>query len=397
MEKQTNQSIKGDSTKVIHQIERVSLYNFGYEKSGNVKGDPDVFASFLTRIADGDLVEENYKGLSDEEKIEKREQIKVLEQKQKDIEKDNEKAELEIQKKTSSIDEYRQELLKIREVKNKDHEKLKRETFSPSKYGVNLFILIMLSVYLFFFYVSTAYKALYVDFEKVADGIAQGLGTGSVMPGPYELAEALQYNYLLFLVPFVFYAFGWAFHILLELKHKMRIVFLSLLIAVTFTVDFLFALLIHDNTEMAKELMGLETVKWSSSSTFYIILFLGFLVYIMWSILLDSLMREGDKRKITSNIKKIINHYNKDIKALKSELVSVNDIKEQIRNYREDLNTIMYGNLKKYIDQFTSGWISYLSPGNMKAVKERCIGLKKDFEEKNNIKPGVVKVISRRG
>ncbi len=57
----------------------------------------------------------------------------------------------------------------------------------------------------------------------------------------------------------------------------------------------------------------------------------------------------------------------------------------------------MYGNLKKYVDQFTSGWISYLSPDNMKAVKERCIGLKKDFEEKNNIKPGVVKVISRRG
>ena len=37
MEKQTNQSIKEDSTKVIHQIERVSLYNFGYEILAKLK------------------------------------------------------------------------------------------------------------------------------------------------------------------------------------------------------------------------------------------------------------------------------------------------------------------------------------------------------------------------
>ena len=397
MENKTSQSITDDNAKVVHQIERVNLYNFGYEKSGNVKGDPDIFTTYLNRIVDGDLVEENYKGLSNEEKAEKREEIKELEVKVKGIEKENEKIEVEIKNKEASIDEYRQELLKIREIRNADHEKIKRETFSPMKFGINVFILIMLSVYLFFFYVSTAYKALYVDFEKVADSIAQGLGTGSVMPGPYELAEALQYNYLLFLVPFVFYAFGWAFHILLDLKQKMKIVFVSLLIAVTFTVDFLLALLIHDNTEMAKELMGLQTVKWSSSSTFYIILFLGFLVYIIWSILFDSMLREWDKRKITINVKKIIKHLTKDMELLKLKITPVVNIKKQISDYRDDLNTIMYGNLKKYVDQFTSGWVSYLAPDNMKAVKERCLAIKKDFEEKNNIKPGIVKVISKRG
>jgi len=397
MENKANQSGTGDNKKVVHQIERVNLYNFGYEKSGNVKGDPDIFNTYLNRIADGDLVEENYKGLSNEEKAEKREEIKELEEKVKGIEKENEKTEIEIKKKEASIDEYRQELLKINEVRNADHEKIKRESFSPFKFGINLFILVMISVYLFFFYVSTAYKALYVDFEKVADSIAQGLGTGSVMPGPAELAEALRYNYLLFLIPFVFYAFGWAFHILLELKHKLRIVFVSLLVAVTFTVDFLLALLIHDNTEMAKELMGLETVKWTSSPTFYIILSFGFLVYILWSILFDSLLREWDKRKITFNIKKIIKHLSNDVKILKSKLLPVENIKLQIANYREDISTIMFGNLKKYVDQFTSGWISYLAPDNMKAVKERCIAVKKEFEDKNHIKPGMVKVISKRG
>src|SRR5260370_33794716 len=130
----------------------------------------------------------------------------------------------------------------------------------------------MLSVYLFFFYVCETFKALYVDFEGIAERIARGEGTGSIMPGAYELAEAPQYNYLLFVVPFVFYAFGWAFHIILEIKHQAKFAFLSMLIAVTFVVDFLLAMIISNNTESAKALMGLPAIPWSQSPSFYIIL-----------------------------------------------------------------------------------------------------------------------------
>jgi hypothetical protein len=206
----------------------------------------------------------------------------------------------------------------------------------------------------------------------------------------------LQYNYLLFVVPFVFYAFGWAFHILLELKSKFKLVFLGLLIAVTFTVDFLLAMIISNNTENAKELMGLSTVSWSQSPSFYIILFLGFLVYVIWSILLDSLLREWDKKEITNNLKKIIKHLTGDIKILKSKMPDVLPIKKQIADYREDISTVMVGNLKKYIDQFTSGWIAYLAPASMKEVKEKCLALKREFEERNDIKSGMVKVVSKR-
>ena len=393
--KNGNESFQQETA--VHQIERVNLYNFGYEKAGNVKGDPETYSSYLNRIANGDLVEENYRGLSDDEKKERRDQIKVLEKKQEEIEITNAKVEIDIKEKEKKIDELRQELLKVRDVQNNDHEKLKRESFSPLKFSINLVLLIMLSGYLFFFYVSAAYKALYVPFEKIANDIAQGAGTGSIMPQPRELSDAMQYNFLLFLVPFVFYAFGWAFHVLLEMKQNIKALFVGLLIAVTFTVDLLLALLIYGNTEMAKNLMGLPSTPWSSSPTFYIILFLGFLVYIIWSLLLDSLLREWDKLKVTSNIKKIIKHLNGDLKILKAKLIPPQEIKDQIAEYREDVSTIMYGNLKKYIEQFSSGWMSYLSPDNMKTVKERCLNIKKDFEDKHGIKPGIVKVISKRG
>ena len=216
------------------------------------------------------------------------------------------------------------------------------------------------------------------------------------MPGPGELSAALQFNYLLFVVPFVFFAFGWAFHVILESKHKLKTVYLSALIGVTFIVDFLLAMIINNNIESARELMGLKASPWYSSPSFYIILFLGFLVYIIWSILLDAILKEWDKRESINNLKRIVSHLKDDIKSLKSKLADVTTIRKQIEDNREDLSTVAYGNLKKYIDQFSSGWITYLSPSNMKDTKEKCLHVKKEFEDKHDIKSGTVKVISKR-
>ena len=391
-----NESTKEVNAKIIHHVDRVNLYDFGYEKSGAVKGDPDLYASYLQRIINGDLVEEPYKGFTDEEKKERTKLMKELEKKVREKEEANAKIEGDVKEKEKGIDKYRKDLLQIRESRSKDHDKLKTENFSLVKFSLNFFILAMLSIYLFFFYVSATYKALYVDFEGIAESIAAGEGTGSIMPGPYELGQALQYNYLLFVVPFVFYAFGWAFHILLELKNQFKLVFLGLLIAVTFTVDFLLAMIISNNTENAKQLMGLSTTPWSQSPSFYIILFLGFLVYVIWSILLDSLLREWDKKEITNNLKKIIRHLTGDIKILKSKTGDVAAMKKQIAEYREDISTVMVGNLKKNVDQFSSGWIAYLAPANMKDVKDKCLVIKREFEDKNDIKSGTVKVVSNR-
>ena len=383
--------------KAIHQTEYVNLQDFGYEKSGNVKGDPDIYTSYLNMILNGDLVDEKFSGLNEDEKPEKRSKLKELEAKLDETSLQNENLNAQIKEKQDKIDVRREELLDIRKKYEDDPEAMKRETFSPFKFSISTFILIMLTGYLFFFYVSAAFRALYTDFEGIASRIAAGLGTGSIMPQPAELAEALRYNFLLFLVPFVFYAFGWAFHVILELKHKYKFVFLGGLIGVTFFVDFLLALLIHNNLEYAKELMGLATKSWAADPAFYMILFLGFIVYLLWSILLDSVVREWAKRLVTVNLKKIVKHLRNDVKELQSKIMPEESIRFDIANLREDIGTVILGNLKSYIDQFTTGWISYLSPQNLKEVKVKCVNIKKEFEEKHSIKSGTVKVIKRRG
>jgi len=389
-------SVTSKTEKAVHQVEYVNLQEFGYEKSGNVKGDPDIYTSYLNMILNGDLVDEKYSGLNEDDKPEKRTKLKELEAKLDEATINNAELNVLIREKQDKIDTRREELLDIRKKYEDDPEAMKRESFSQFKFSISLFILIMLSGYLFFFYVSAAYRALYTDFEGIASRIAAGLGTGSIMPKPAELSEALQYNFLLFLVPFVFYAFGWAFHVILELKHKYKFVFLGALIAVTFFVDFLLAMLIHNNLEYAKELMGLATRSWAADPAFYMILFLGFMVYILWSILLDSVVREWAKRMITVNLKKIVKHLRNDIKELQAKLLPEEPIRFDIGNLREDIATVILGNLKSYIDQFTTGWISYLSPQNLKEVKTKCMNIRKDFEEKHAIKAGTVKVIKRR-
>ena len=389
-------STRNQTEKAVHQIEYVNLQDFGYEKSGHVKGDPEIYTSYLNRILNGDLVDEKFSGLNEDEKPEKRERLKKLEAKLEETTRQNEEINAQIKEKQDKVDVRREEMLDIRKKYEKDPEAMKRETFSPFKFGINLFILLMLTGYLFFFYVSAAFRALYTDFEGIAARLAAGMGTGSIMPKPAELAEALHYNYLLFLVPFVFYAFGWAFHIILDLKHKYKFVFLGGLIGVTFFVDFLLAMLIHNNLEYAKELMGIATKSWAADPAFYMILFLGFIVYILWSILLDSLFREWAKRAILFNLKKIMKHLQNDIKILQMKLLPEEPIRFDIANLREDIGTVILGNLKSYIDQFTTGWISYLSPQNLKEVKVKCLNIKKEFEEKHAIKSGTVKVIRRR-
>ncbi len=396
MEKSTSPT-SSKKEKAIHQVEYVNLQEFGYEKSGNVKGDPDVYISYLNMLLNGDLVDEKFSGLNEDEKPEKRSKLKELEAQLDETGKQNKELDAQIKEKQDKIDVRREELLDIRKKYEDDPETMKREIFSPFKFSISTFILIMLTAYLFFFYVSAAYRALYTDFEAIASRIAAGLGTGSIMPQPAELAEALRYNFLLFLVPFVFYAFGWAFHVILELRHKYKFVFLGGLIGVTFFVDFLLALLIHNNLEYAKELMGLATKSWAADPAFYMILFLGFIVYLLWSILLDSVVREWAKRMVTVNLKKIVKHLRNDIKEFQSKLKPEEPIRFDIANTREDLGTVILGNLKSYIDQFTTGWISYLSPQNLKEVKVKCVNIKKEFEEKHSIKSGTVKVIKRRG
>ena len=121
MEK-TNSSVSSQTKKAVPQVEYVNLQEFGYEKSGNVKGDPEVYTSYLNMILNGDLVDEKFSGLNEDDKPEKRSKLKQLESKLEETSQQNEKINAQIKEKKDKIDVRREDLLDIRKKYEDDPE-----------------------------------------------------------------------------------------------------------------------------------------------------------------------------------------------------------------------------------------------------------------------------------
>src|SRR4029079_10045853 len=100
---ETSELSKEVEPKIIHHVDRVNLYDFGYEKSGSVKGDPDLYVAYLNRILNGDLVENDYSGFNDAERKERIKQIKELESKLRKSEEANSLVNEEIKAKEKDI------------------------------------------------------------------------------------------------------------------------------------------------------------------------------------------------------------------------------------------------------------------------------------------------------
>ena len=133
-------------------VQKVKLRDFGYTRSGNTNGDHKVLEAELNSIYQGKIIDE-----SEEEVISDREQENYR-TKINNLKRDNEidlqkiaASEDIITKKKQDKERIQNDIDKIRlgeQVNNTSH-----ETFSPLKFGVNLFFLLALSVYLFLFYV----------------------------------------------------------------------------------------------------------------------------------------------------------------------------------------------------------------------------------------------------
>jgi hypothetical protein len=356
---------------------KINLRDYGFEKSGQATGSPNALKAELESIYQGRFVDESIKiGKTEEEKSQIREKIDLLRKEIVDFDKEINNLDFEIKNKEEEIVNYNKEIENFRLNKG-NHEGV--NSFSQIKFSINLFFLVMLSIYLFLFYVSTVFKVFYFDAASIAKAFADGTGSINALPSPGEMNMALKHNYLLLFAPFIFYAFGYALHIVLENKNKIKYLYATLIISVTFILDFLMAYLIHSNISEAKEMIGLTPEKWSSSSIFYIILFMGFVVYIIWSILLDALLNEWKKRDVITRRLELI----KEIKLLidnlnirKNEILAkINLNKQEIQKLDLDLQVykIPVSDIKHCLAQFYAGWIQFLAgSARYKPTTDEC-------------------------
>jgi len=193
------------------------------------------------------------------------------------------------------------------------------------------------------------------------------------------LAQAINNSYFILIVPFTVFALGWILHLVIDnpkLRVFQRYIYLGSLLLIAFALDFLLASYIHKNIDAVKEYCGYGTSEaWYASTTFYIIIFMGFLVYIFWSLILNNILNQLEK----ANKRKYIQNRTVQLKL-------------EIENFKRKKNIQLkslenkVGNISGSIDQFYQGWNMYMNnfPERFETNIKECEKIRNEFNERIN-------------
>ncbi len=317
-----------------------NLEEFGYVSAGQSGGDPIQFRSYLNSIYKGDLSNDHGTEMTDN-------QIDRIKAKINDL--------------TKGIEHRKSEIDELKKGEN-------LPMFDPVRFWIALFIFIGLTVFSYFFYLSTINKALYVAFDNC------DAAKLNILPSQAELSQAVQNSWIIVIVPFTVFALGWILHMVIDsptLKRGQRFLYLTLILSVTLFLDFLLASFIHKNMSTLKEYCGFGTDEvWYESTTFYIIIFLGFMVYIFWSMILYYLLQQIEKRS-----KKRMIHTRSE--KLRQEIQALSRASDRQIEILEN----GVGNVSGNIDAFHLGWNNFMStyPHRFGENQQQCELIKNEF------------------
>ncbi|WP_042722812.1 beta-carotene 15,15'-monooxygenase [Flavobacterium sp. B17] len=281
----------------------------------------------------------------------------------------------EIETHQQSIDNLKSEILDL--PRNPEKYNVKATKGASAKFWIGLILLIPITLYLATFYISTSYSAFFKSFDARSTVIQSVLDANAWMKawndGFIEVAFVT-------LIPFVFLGLGFLIHMFGENKTKINYVKLGLLFLVTFVFDSILAYEIESKLYELNKTFESPPFDLKIAFTkiqFWGIIFAGFIVYIIWGLVFDFVMkehREKDRIRSEQEIrqKKVLSLSEK-ITALKHEIeeitASIGSIKELIIKTRgriEELQNIIDGviiptkDYKLYASEYVQGWITFI-------------------------------------
>ena len=262
-----------------------------------------------------------------------------------------------------------EEAIKQRESEISDIKESKDAATGIVPFVIGAFIVILLTLYLFVFYSSTGYSALF--------GVKAG-NTGFINPNVFTEGANKGGGVIamLILFPVIFLGLGFLIHDAIERK---KFFFISMIIGFTFVTDALIGYKITQNIYQLEFQSGLHDVEWQpifvfEEINFYIILALGFIVYLIWGALLHYVL---SKFKEISEPERIIS-LKREIEKLRVEIGYLHEVIVPMKNEIADLekkksvvqreiDDILSGKLvvdpnvlDSYVGQFMGGWLGYI-------------------------------------
>jgi hypothetical protein len=358
---------------------RITYYQSGFAAAIKATGKPIVLKACLQNL---------YMSFEDQCRKQKLEQDRL----KQPYREEQEKNRTELKKSEAAIGIYEKKEQDI----NNEIDQIKNEIIevkrNPDKYGIEdgkglkaqfyigLFLLLPITLYLLVFYISASYSAFFKEFAN--DSLTAAIFDADALTNSFK-ASWLE-GVLVVTIPFVFMGLGYVIHMVQKTKGLKNIFRMIALFATTFLFDALLAY------QIEKKIYEFNKTTQSSpynlnialgEAEFWMIIFAGFVVYIIWGLVFDFVMKEFeniDKIRAFIRGKK---EKQLDLDKLKVDYINkTNDFKEQIVTINGKISELQLKidgfvfPVKEYLHyhhQYKEGWFQAINTEIALPFKEK--------------------------
>jgi peptidoglycan hydrolase CwlO-like protein len=355
------------------------LREYGVEQAGTYKGGVEAYKGMLNKIRSGSILsEQDTVGLvpkTEETKKRIQKQIDALLEKYYELKSriDEIHNSRDITKGLVPIKQNEINLLKnqLDEIENTRSliQGPKYNTFSFGTFGFLFFLLLTLSFYLLYFYMSVADFAL--NGVNAMLLFQEGQLNIQLLPNLKRLVYLIINYPPLIVFPTIFFALGTCIHLFSEKGNGFRKIVWALL-ALVFVGDVLLAFQVHSAVNEILIKADREEFKslilpFYADSRFYLVLFLGFGVFAIWSAVYYLMQVEWSKRNQMRMRYQRIARLQDEILELEQKRMfhetEIHHLSKRIEQLskEKDRMVLPVDNIEKNIIYFRDGWSGYLS------------------------------------
>lgn len=360
---------------------KMSYRDYGFQKAGSHHGTIEGLATCLHRLYE-DYKREIKNDIAKQEELKKPIRLKI-EQLKGDID----RLEKKIEKiKSDTMPKIQHRIESLREEKShirKNPQEITGDDAGKASYYIGGIILVFLTVYLFVFYSSASYSAFFKEFTLNEIGVANSIFDAKALSNAYK--DGMTELILILTIPFVFLGLGYLIHKFQEQKTFTKFFKITMLIVVTFIFDSILAYEITEKIYNIKKENSFETVPEYSISfafksiNFWLIIFAGFVVYLIWGMVFDFVIEahgKMDKVKIALIEKeKQIHEAETELKDLEVQIDKMNHTIDDNKTEINKLNTVLQSAIiprefEQDVSHFFDGWHEWMVGRGMQQ-KER--------------------------
>ncbi len=342
---------------------RITYFQTGYGASKIASGNPITLGVGLHNLYNS-FEDQCRKQLQEQQRL-KQPYIEEQERCRTDLKKSNTAITIYQEEETeinSRIEAKKFEVIDVKQ--NPDTYGIEADKRPKAQFYIGLLLLLPITIYLFVFYISASYSAFFKDFSS--DSLSAAIFDGNafdkaIVDGPLEAI-------FVGTLPFVFMGLGYLIHMFQKNRTKLSFLKIGALFILTFVFDIILAYLIESKIFLYNALLGEEFSPEIAlmSVNFWGIIFAGFVVYIIWGLVFDFVMREYENvDKIRAHIRSVKGKL-QNLYQRKTELLhTMNTVKQEITSIQgkiSELQSKIDGFIfpvKEYLHyhyQYKEGW-----------------------------------------